>query len=93
MPFRSVLSRHADIDPAYRRFVRNAYGRLEVALKNTPPLRFNLSSARSLVACIITRSCGAGVDVEELIAVATWLRSQAFFAPAEVTALHAAPEA
>jgi len=88
---RSTLSRYSDCPPEAWSFMRNAYGRPEIAVgKGPPPLRFNLSHTEGLVACAVTRSAVVGVDVEgteragdlEEIAAMT-------FAPAELTDLNA----
>lgn len=88
---RSTLSRYGDRPPEAWSFVRNAYGRPEVAAENgPPPLRFNLSHTEGLVACVVTRSAAIGVDVEgteragDLKAIAAMT-----FAPAELTDLNA----
>ncbi|AIO68902.1 4'-phosphopantetheinyl transferase family protein [Burkholderia oklahomensis] len=65
---RTVLSAYVDdVSPAQWRFRANAYGRPEIDAGDArPPLRFNLSNARSVVACIVTRTADAGIDVEEI---------------------------
>jgi 4'-phosphopantetheinyl transferase len=90
---RTTLSLYADVDPAAWRFEVNAYGRPEIAEPALRvPLRFNLSNARSLVACVITRSADAGIDVEETdrhgdpLAIASH-----YFAPPELDSLFALP--
>ncbi|MGF1512128.1 MAG: 4'-phosphopantetheinyl transferase family protein [Elainellaceae cyanobacterium] len=60
---RSCLSRYGGLPPGQWSFSTNAYGRPEIAAQR-PPLRFNLSRARGLVACAVTRSADIGVDVE-----------------------------
>lgn len=64
---RTVLSTYVNDRPPWRwRFHANAYGRPEIDAEGAePPLRFNLSNTRSLVACVVTRSADAGIDVEE----------------------------
>jgi 4'-phosphopantetheinyl transferase len=92
---RSVLSRYADVRPQDWRFRRNDYGRPEIdGPAGLAPLRFNLSNARSLVACVVTRRADAGVDVEETA------RSEApldianeFFSADELRELRALPVA
>jgi 4'-phosphopantetheinyl transferase len=67
---RTVLSAYTpEVAPAQWRFRTNAYGRPEidpVAAAMTVPLRFNLSNAGSVVACVVTRSADAGIDVEDI---------------------------
>lgn len=64
---RTVLSAYVrDIAPSGWRFCVNAHGRPEIDAGGVaPPLRFNLSNARSVVACVVTRHADAGIDVEE----------------------------
>lgn len=64
---RTVLSAYVDaVAPEQWRFRANAHGRPEIDAGDArPPLRFNLSNARSIVACVITRTADAGIDVEE----------------------------
>ncbi|KWZ39456.1 4'-phosphopantetheinyl transferase [Burkholderia savannae] len=65
---RTVLSAYVnDVSPAQWRFRANAHGRPEIDAGDArPPLRFNLSNARSVVACVVTRAADAGIDVEEV---------------------------
>ena len=62
---RTVLSRHAAVDPADWAFTVNAYGRPEIA--NPHPdartLRFNVSHTRGLIALAVSREREVGVDV------------------------------
>lgn len=88
---RWVLSQYADVAPHEWRFVSNEYGRPEIAgPAGLPPIRFNLSNTRGLIACLVTLRLDAGVDVEnmtrrgETVAIA-----DRFFAPAEVGDLRA----
>ena len=62
---RTTLSRYAPVDPRRWRFRRGAEGKPEIAGPGgAPPLRFNLSHTRGLVACVVTLGLDAGVDVE-----------------------------
>lgn len=90
---RITLSRYAGVHPADWRFRANAYGRPEIdAPAGSAPLRFNLSNARSLIACAVTRTADAGVDVEETDrAGETVAIADRFFSPREVAALQAQP--
>lgn len=92
---RSVLSRYADVRPQDWRFASNAWGRPEIAAPvGLPPLRFNLSNARSLVACVVTRRADAGIDVEETARTAAPLEiADQFFSAAELRELRALPAA
>jgi len=65
-PCRSTLSRYAKVHPADWRFSDDAHGRPEVSRPHMAErLRFNLSDARSLVACGVASSADVGIDVEE----------------------------
>lgn len=90
---RITLSRYVHRHPADWRFRVNAYGRPEIDMPgDSAPLRFNLSNARSLVACAITRSADAGVDVEETDRPGETVGiADHFFSPTEVVALQAQP--
>lgn len=62
---RTTLSRYAEIEPRSWRFRPGPQGRPEiVGPAAAPPLRFNLSHTRGLVACVVTLEVAAGVDVE-----------------------------
>ncbi|AUX24198.1 4'-phosphopantetheinyl transferase [Sorangium cellulosum] len=92
---RSVLSRYARVAPEAWSFVRNEYGRPQIAgPPGAPPLRFNLSNTRGLIACLVAMDRDVGVDVEDTgRASSTVDIADRFFSPAEVRALHAQPEA
>ena len=62
---RTTLSRYADVEPRRWEFRASAEGKPEVAgPAGAPPLAFNLSHTRGLVACVVTLGIDAGVDVE-----------------------------
>lgn len=62
---RTTLSRYADVAPDRWRFRGGPQGRPEIGgPAGAPPLRFNLSHTRGLVACVVTLELDAGVDVE-----------------------------
>jgi 4'-phosphopantetheinyl transferase len=61
---RSTLSRYAPVPPEEWRFERGPHGRPEIAAPKGPPLRFNLSHTRDLVACVVTLAVDVGVDLE-----------------------------
>jgi 4'-phosphopantetheinyl transferase len=62
---RIALSRYLPISPALWRFVRGSHGKPQIdpALK-LPPLQFNLSHTRGMVACVIAADRNCGIDVE-----------------------------
>jgi 4'-phosphopantetheinyl transferase len=63
---RTMLSSYADVEPAAWRFALNPYGKPRIAgPAGAPPLRFNLSHTRGLVACIVAPELDVGVDVED----------------------------
>ncbi|MFZ6658970.1 4'-phosphopantetheinyl transferase family protein [Undibacterium sp. TJN19] len=92
---RTSLSRYASIAPQDWSFRTNAYGRPEIETPAAPPdLRFNLSNARSLVACIVTRGCEAGIDVEEVNRKTETLSiAEHVFSAVELSGLKALPQA
>ena len=62
---RTTLSRYADVEPHRWRFRTGPQGKPQIAgPAAAPPLRFNLSHTRGLVACVVTLGLDAGVDVE-----------------------------
>jgi 4'-phosphopantetheinyl transferase len=93
---RTTLSQYApDVPPERWRFRIGAHGRPEVA-DATAALRFNITHTAGLVACVVTHGRDVGVDVEHLYPPrwgdeACLEIAAAYFAPAEVAALAAAP--
>ncbi|MEQ1730761.1 MAG: 4'-phosphopantetheinyl transferase superfamily protein [Vicinamibacterales bacterium] len=91
---RSVLSRYAQVDPRDWRFVENAHGRPEVSEPHhATHLRFNLSHADGVVTLAVSAHYDVGVDVERLGRPTRLAIADRFFAPSEVDALRALPEA
>jgi 4'-phosphopantetheinyl transferase len=92
---RSVLSRYAPVAPAAWTFVRNEYGRPTISgPAGAPPLRFNLSNTRGLIACLVALDRDVGVDVEDTERASSTVEiADRFFSPSEVRALLAQPEA
>jgi 4'-phosphopantetheinyl transferase len=93
---RTVLSRYTDVAPADWTFVVNTYGRPEIALRHPRAgmLSFNISHTPGLV--VLGVGCGRalGVDTENVRARQAPLEvAEQFFAPTEVAALRALPEA
>lgn len=90
---RTVLSAYENMSPAQWQFSTNPYGRPEIATGGEPlRLRFNLSNARSLVACVVTQEVDAGIDVEELDRPGEVVPlAEHYFSPAELHALYALP--
>ncbi|MDB4930695.1 MAG: 4-phosphopantetheinyl transferase [Myxococcaceae bacterium] len=85
---RAVLSRYAPVAPPAWRFALNAWGRPEVAAPEGAWLRFNLSNADGMLACVVARDRAVGVDVEDTWrAVDTHGTARSVFAPAELAAL------
>jgi 4'-phosphopantetheinyl transferase len=92
---RTSLARYADVAPRAWLFERNEHGRPDpVPGHGEPPLRFNLSHTKGLVACAVTVDRDIGVDVEcvgrrgDPVAIA-----DRYFAAAEARELHACPAA
>jgi len=95
---RHALSRHAAVAPADWRFVTGPHGRPEPEARVAPAgarrLRFSLSHAGGLVACAVAEEIDVGLDVERVDEQgAGEALARRFFAPAEVRALGALPEA
>jgi 4'-phosphopantetheinyl transferase len=91
---RLQLSRFLGGDPRQWRFEANAHGR--PALRSPGrgrPLGFNVSHTRGLVACAVAGTRDVGVDVECVDRALTHDIADRFFAPAEVAALRAQPDA
>lgn len=63
---RRALSRQRPIDPAVWQFESGAGGKPTLAAvhRGTPPLAFNLSHTRGLVACVVASAAQVGIDVE-----------------------------
>jgi 4'-phosphopantetheinyl transferase len=93
---RTVLSRYAAVDPKEWVFATNAYGRPEAVNEaaRDAGLTFNISHTHSLIALAVTRSRALGIDVENFRAreVSVDL-ARHYFAPQEVAALNAVPQA
>jgi 4'-phosphopantetheinyl transferase len=92
---RTVLSQYTGVPPDRWRFTVNRHGRPEISEPHgVPPLRFNLSHTKGLIACLVALEREVGLDVEHtgrsgrLLAIA-----ERYFAPAEREALRALPEA
>jgi 4'-phosphopantetheinyl transferase len=93
---RTVLSRYADVAPADWTFVVNTYGRPEIAARHPRAgiLSFNVSHTPGLVVLGVGFGRALGVDTENVRALQAPLEVAArFFAPTEVAALRALPEA
>jgi 4'-phosphopantetheinyl transferase len=83
------------IPPATWELTSDRLERPEVVAPNTcPTLRFNISHARSLVACLVTREIDCGVDVEVQRQVEDMeALAQRVLSPAERSDVMALPEA
>ncbi len=93
---RTILSRYADIAPREWAFTVNDYGRPLIA--NTAAaagqISFNVSHTDSLIVLAVARGHELGVDVENTSVRSACIEvADRFFAPVEVSALHALPEA
>jgi 4'-phosphopantetheinyl transferase len=90
---RSSLSRYASVDPKGWRFRSTRSGRPEIVRNaEVPPLRFNLSHAPGLAACVVTLERDVGVDVENTERRGHTLEiAERFFSPAETGAIHELP--
>jgi 4'-phosphopantetheinyl transferase len=89
---RTTLSRYRDVDPRDWIFAAGENGRPEIADPPEPELRFNLSHAPGLVACLVARDRSVGVDVENTGRPTDALEiAERYFAPGEVAELRALP--
>ncbi|WP_441292886.1 4'-phosphopantetheinyl transferase family protein [Sorangium sp. KYC3313] len=90
---RTVLSKYADVAPEAWSFVRNEFGRPQIAgPPGVPPIRFNLSNTRGLIACLVALDRDVGVDVEDTERASGAVDiAERFFSPGEVRALRALP--
>lgn len=62
---RTVLSQYAEVLPGAWRFVKNRYGKPQIAEPGPySRLRFNLSHTEGMIACAVTTAGEIGVDVE-----------------------------
>src|SRR5262249_11288750 len=63
---RTCLSRYVPVEPAAWAFDANRWGRPEILTPALgPPLRFNLTNTRGLVACAVAVDREVGIDVED----------------------------
>lgn len=92
---RALLSQQVPRPPAGWRFLAGPHGRPEIMPEvGDPPLRFNLSHNRALVAVAVTHACDIGIDVEAVDpARLTMDLAVHTFAPAEVAHVRALPDA
>jgi 4'-phosphopantetheinyl transferase len=89
---RLVLSRYADLPPHAWRFEAAAFGKPSIIAEQagTPPLTFNLTHTRGLVACAVARGTVIGIDAEGLEARADASEiAPHCFAPSELRQLDA----
>ena len=91
---RSILSRYTDVHPSEWRFGSNRFGRPEITEPaHATQLRFNLSHADGLVACVVSAHYDVGVDVERFGRLPSMQLAESRFAASEVAALRALPDA
>lgn len=91
---RLALSARAGIDPSAWTFVRNRYGKPAIATPARTGIEFNLSHTHGLIVCAVGEGTAVGIDVEDRSRGNSGMDiARRFFAPAEVTALEALPEA
>ena len=90
---RTMLSSYADVSPEAWEFRTNRYGRPEISgPASGPPLRFNLSHTRGLIACIVVPELDVGVDVEDRRRDTSGAEiASRFFSAREVAALERLP--
>ena len=83
---RTTLSKYAGVTAQAWQFEANRYGRPHVSQPQASrDIRFNLSNTSGLVACVVSRDCEIGVDVENISrTLDTDALAPAVFAPAEL---------
>ena len=89
---RLALSRYADLPPQAWRFESGLFGKPSIIAEQagTPPLTFNLTHTRGLVACAVARGTAIGIDAERLDARADASEvAPLCFAPSELRLLDA----
>lgn len=63
---RETLSRYADVAPRDWRFEVNAYGKPAISAPALSlSLKFNLSNARDVAACVVALEANVGIDIEQ----------------------------
>jgi len=90
---RLALSRNASVLPDAWKFDRSPQGKPVVcpSQAGTPALEFSLSHTRGLVACVVTRGVGIGIDVERPDPKrATHEIAEQYFSPSESAMLQSA---
>lgn len=93
---RTVLSRYSTVQPHEWNFSKTEYGRPEIAPTHTDVqgLSFNISHTEGAILLGVTRDRALGIDVENLNARSASLDlARRVFAPQEIEALSALPEA
>lgn len=93
---RSILTRYGDRPANDWRFELNEHGRPDLIKeqRRDVDLRFNISHTDGLIVCAIARDRDLGVDLENINRRdRTAAIAERFFAPSEVAALRALPEA
>lgn len=90
---RTMLSAHAPYPPWAWRFSTGAHGKPEIIrAAGSPPLRFNLSHTRGLVAAAVTLDNDVGIDVEAVDAARLTLDlASRYFAASEMEHLRRVP--
>jgi len=90
---RSTLSELGDRPPGAWRFTAGPYGKPALA-EAAPPLSFNLSHARGLVACAVAAGADVGLDVETIARATNWRGiASRYFSPAELAEIDRADPA
>lgn len=92
---RTTLSRYAACQPDKWHFIKGEQGKpnIDPAL-GLPPLRFNLSHTKGMVACVIALDRDCGIDVERVRSMNDMKGiAEAVFSDAEIAFLNAQPEA
>jgi 4'-phosphopantetheinyl transferase len=89
---RTMLSKHADVQPQAWTFTPNRYGRPEISGPIETLLRFNIAHTRGLVACAVAWDREIGVDVENVERPGDYIHlAERFFASSEAAHIAALP--
>lgn len=88
---RQVLSQYEDISPLAWEFGKGFNGKPFISQPNTN-LSFNLSHAKDLIVCAVSRGCDLGIDVEYIKRKSdTYKLAPRYFSPQEISDLQALP--
>ena len=90
---RTTLSRYAAVEPSKWVFVKNEYGRPEIASPHVSlRIRFSLSHTNGLIVCLCALDRSVGIDVEDMERRGQTIEiAEGYFSPGEVHCLRKLP--